>query len=39
VVAVASEAAIPLHAVYATSWIQITAPEDLARAEALLGVE
>ena len=39
VVAVASEAGIPLHAVYATSWIQITAPEDLERAEALLGVE
>lgn len=27
---------IPLHAVPATSWIQITAPEDLARAEAIL---
>lgn len=27
---------IPLHAVYATSWIQITVPEDLARAEALI---
>ncbi len=39
VVAVASEAGIPLHAVYATSWIQITAPEDLGRAESLLGVE
>lgn len=36
VVDVALKAAIPLHAVYATSWIQITAPEDLAKAEALL---
>lgn len=39
VVASAKEAAIPLHAVYATSWIQITAPEDLGRAATLLGVE
>ncbi len=42
VVKVAQEANIPLHAVYATSWIQVTAPEDLARAEGLLealGVE
>lgn len=36
VVDVALKAGIPLHAVYATSWIQITAPEDLAKAEALL---
>lgn len=36
VVDVAKEAQIPLHAVYATSWIQITAPEDLEKAEALL---
>ncbi len=36
VVQVAKEAQIPLHAVYATSWIQITAPEDLEKAEALL---
>jgi len=36
VVAVAKGAHIPLHAVYATSWIQITAPEDLKKAEALL---
>jgi bifunctional UDP-N-acetylglucosamine pyrophosphorylase/glucosamine-1-phosphate N-acetyltransferase len=36
VVEVAREAQIPLHAVYATSWIQITAPEDLERAENLL---
>jgi NDP-sugar pyrophosphorylase family protein len=28
---------IPLHAVYATRWIQITAPEDLRQAERLLG--
>lgn len=27
---------IPLHAVYATSWIQITSPEDLARAESII---
>ncbi len=33
---VAMEAHIPLHAVYATSWIQITAPEDIAVAEAIL---
>lgn len=42
VVKVAQEAHIPLRAVYATSWIQVTAPEDLARAEGLLqapGVE
>lgn len=32
----AKAAEIPLHAVPATSWIQITAPEDLARAESLL---
>lgn len=42
VVGVAQDAGILLHAVYATKWIQVTAPEDLARAEALLqasGVE
>lgn len=27
---------IPLHAIRATSWIQVTAPEDLARAEELI---
>jgi NDP-sugar pyrophosphorylase family protein len=27
---------IPLHAVYATSWIQITSPEDLARADSII---
>lgn len=31
------QAGIPLHAVYATTWIQVTAPEDLTRAEVLLG--
>lgn len=30
---------IPLVAVPATGWIQVTAPEDLTRAERLLGVE
>jgi NDP-sugar pyrophosphorylase family protein len=39
VVATSILAGIPLHAVKATSWIQITAPEDLARAEELLPVE
>ncbi len=36
VVAAASSLGIPLKAVLATSWIQITAPEDLAKAEARL---
>jgi UDP-N-acetylglucosamine diphosphorylase / glucose-1-phosphate thymidylyltransferase / UDP-N-acetylgalactosamine diphosphorylase / glucosamine-1-phosphate N-acetyltransferase / galactosamine-1-phosphate N-acetyltransferase len=27
---------IPIHVVYATNWIQITAPEDLSKAEALI---
>lgn len=37
VVAASVASGIPLHAVYATSWIQITAPEDLVKAEDVLG--
>lgn len=36
VLAAAKAAGIPLHAVPATSWIQVTAPEDLEKAERLL---
>lgn len=36
VLAASQALGIPLHAVYATRWIQITAPEDLSRAEGLL---
>lgn len=36
VVAASKVSGIPLQAVMATSWIQITAPEDLAKAERLL---
>jgi NDP-sugar pyrophosphorylase family protein len=36
VLGAAKEAGIPVHAVYASGWIQVTAPEDIARAESLL---
>lgn len=36
VIAASQHMHIPLHAVDATRWIQITAPEDLAKAEALI---
>ncbi len=38
VMAASRASGIPLHAVRAASWIQVTAPEDIARAEGLLGV-
>jgi bifunctional UDP-N-acetylglucosamine pyrophosphorylase/glucosamine-1-phosphate N-acetyltransferase len=36
VIAASLHMSIPLHAIDATRWIQITAPEDLIRAEALI---
>jgi UDP-N-acetylglucosamine diphosphorylase / glucose-1-phosphate thymidylyltransferase / UDP-N-acetylgalactosamine diphosphorylase / glucosamine-1-phosphate N-acetyltransferase / galactosamine-1-phosphate N-acetyltransferase len=39
VLAASKESGIALHAVHASHWVQITAPEDIARAEGLLKIE